>query len=174
MTSPQQPNENMQLDAVEQAIDDVNRINRKIRAALDERMSRAVELERAALVANNPIFKGGALKLDEEAFIGSGHARRKPCNTTRDAQPAHDILGCGMKELKDREQTYDSPGGERSMAKTVAAFDAIHGLGMTEVQGWQFMELLKIVRSSQGEFKLDTFVDGAAYAALAGEAASRV
>lgn len=90
-----------------------------------------------------------------------------------DVQPARDILGCGMKELADRERTYDAPGGERSMAKAVAAFNAIHGLGMTEVQGWQFMELLKIVRSSQGAFKLDNFVDGAAYAALAGEAASR-
>lgn len=107
------------------------------------------------------------------SFIGSGHTRREPRNTDYDVQPARDILGCGMKELADREQTYDAPGGERSMAKTVAAFNAIYGLGMTEVQGWQFMELLKIVRSSQGKFKPDNFVDGAAYAALAGEAASR-
>lgn len=35
------------------------------------------------------------------------------------------------------------------------------------------MELLKIVRSNQGGYRADSFVDGAAYAALAGEAAYR-
>lgn len=87
---------------------------------------------------------------------------------------AHSIIGQAKKEMTEREEAYDAPGGERSMTKTVAAFNAIHGLGMTEVQGWQFMELLKIVRSSQGKFKADNFVDGAAYAALAGEAAGKL
>ena len=84
---------------------------------------------------------------------------------------ANDILSKASGHLSDRAVTYDNPGGERSMAKTVAAFNAIYDLGMTEVQGWQFMELLKMVRSSQGNFKSDNFEDGAAYAALAGEAA---
>lgn len=145
--------------------EDVERIEaaeqRRIRAEMDEHMSKAVYLH------------AGVLKLDEEAFIGSGHARREPHNTTHDVQPAHDILGCGMKELKDREQTYDAPGGERSMAKTVAAFNAIYGASMTEVQGWQFMALLKMVRANQGKFKRDNFVDQAAYSALAGEAAAK-
>lgn len=84
---------------------------------------------------------------------------------------ANDILSKALGHLSDRAVTYDKPDGERSMAKTVAAFNAIYDLGMTEVQGWHFMELLKMVRSSQGDFKSDNFEDGAAYAALAGEAA---
>jgi len=35
------------------------------------------------------------------------------------------------------------------------------------------MALLKAVRSQQGAFRMDSFVDGAAYFALAGEAAKR-
>lgn len=95
-------------------------------------------------------------------------------DTKPGVMPAHSIIGQAKKEMTEREEAYDAPGGERSMTKTVAAFNAIHGLGMTEVQGWQFMELLKIVRSSQGKFKADNFVDGAAYAALAGEAAGKL
>lgn len=84
---------------------------------------------------------------------------------------ASDILNKALGHLSDRAVTYDKPQGERSMAKTVDAFNTIYDLGMTEVQGWHFMELLKMVRSSQGAFKADNFEDAAAYAALAGEAA---
>ena len=76
-------------------------------------------------------------------------------------------------EMADRASTYDAPEGERSMGKTVAAFNALTGHDLTEQQGWQFMELLKIARSNQGAYRADCFVDGAAYAALAGEAAAR-
>lgn len=62
---------------------------------------------------------------------------------------------------------------ERSMEATVNAFNAMFGTNLTEVQGWQFMELLKMSRSRGGKFRLDDFVDGAAYAALAGEAAGK-
>ena len=85
---------------------------------------------------------------------------------------APDILNQANAEMSDRAKTYDAPAGERSMAKTVAAFNAIFGKDLTEVEGWQFMVILKIVRSSQGDFRLDNFVDGAAYMGLAGEAAS--
>jgi hypothetical protein len=43
---------------------------------------------------------------------------------------------------------------------------------MTEEQGWMFMSILKMVRSQQGNFKLDNYEDGAAYFALAAEAAA--
>ena len=85
---------------------------------------------------------------------------------------APDILKQANSEMGDRAKTYDAPAGERSMAKTVAAFNAIFGKDLTEVEGWQLMAILKIVRSSQGDFRLDNFVDGAAYMGLAGEAAS--
>lgn len=73
----------------------------------------------------------------------------------------------------NRGVTYDAPSGERSMGKTVAMFNIYSGLNLTEEQGWHFMEILKMVRSSQGEFKLDNYVDGCSYASLAGEAAAR-
>ena len=86
---------------------------------------------------------------------------------------AKDILAQAGDEMANRAETYDKPEGERSMAKTVAAFNVITGHELTEQQGWQFMELLKIVRSNQGGYRADSFIDGAAYAALAGEAAVR-
>lgn len=86
---------------------------------------------------------------------------------------ASDILAQAAAEMKDRGATYDQPQGERSMGKTVAAFAAVTGVQMSEQQGWQFMELLKMVRSNQGVYRADSFVDGAAYASLAGEAAAK-
>ena len=86
---------------------------------------------------------------------------------------ASDILAQAAAEMKDRGATYDQPQGERSMGKTVAAFSAVTGIHMSEQQGWQFMELLKMVRSNQGGYRADSFVDGAAYASLAGEAAAK-
>jgi hypothetical protein len=86
---------------------------------------------------------------------------------------AQGILEAAAGEMQDRARTYDKPQGERSMGATVDAFAAITGVYMTEQQGWQFMEVLKMVRSNQGEYRADSFIDGAAYAALAGEAASR-
>lgn len=86
---------------------------------------------------------------------------------------ANEVLKQAASEMEDRAKTYDKPEGERSMAATVTAFQAITGVSMTEQQGWQFMEVLKLVRSNQGDYRADSFIDGAAYAALAGEAASR-
>jgi hypothetical protein len=74
--------------------------------------------------------------------------------------------------MSDRAKTYDRPEGERSMARTVAAFNAATGLALTEQQGWLFMIQLKAVRSQQGAFRADNFEDGAAYFALMGECAS--
>ena len=59
------------------------------------------------------------------------------------------------------------------MGSTVLAFAAITGVLMTEEQGWLFMALLKAVRSQQGAYRSDSYEDGAAYFALAGEAAAR-
>jgi hypothetical protein len=67
----------------------------------------------------------------------------------------------------------DTKKGERSMAAAVAAFNALYGTNLTEVQGWMFMALLKAARARQGDLNLDDYVDGAAYFALAGEAAAQ-
>lgn len=86
---------------------------------------------------------------------------------------AHDILKAAAGHMQDRAATYDKPEGERSMGATVAAFNAVTGHQLTEEQGWLFMALLKAVRSQQGAYRADSYEDGAAYFALAGEAAAR-
>lgn len=88
---------------------------------------------------------------------------------------AHDFLNAGIGHMTDRAATYDAPKGERSMSKTVEMFNALLGdklrEPLTEEDGWNFMQILKLVRSKQGEFKSDNYEDGAAYAGLAGESA---
>ena len=84
---------------------------------------------------------------------------------------AHEILQAAQSHMKDRASTYDKPEGERSMKGTVGAFRAITGVALTEEQGWLFMAVLKAVRSQQGDYRADSYEDGAAYFALAGEAA---
>lgn len=90
-----------------------------------------------------------------------------------DGMCAPDILDQAKDEMGNRAATYDKPEGERSMGATVAAFNAMTGVSMTEAQGWLFMATLKAVRSQQGALRMDSYVDGAAYFALAGEAALR-
>ena len=84
---------------------------------------------------------------------------------------AHNILDRAAQHMRDRAATYDKPEGERSMGATVLAFQAVTGHQLTEEQGWLFMALLKAVRSQQGAYRADSYEDGAAYFALAGEAA---
>lgn len=86
---------------------------------------------------------------------------------------AKEFLLAGLGHMEDRATTYDNPECERSMAATVTAFNAVTGDGLmnTEERGWLFMQLLKAVRSQQGEFRADSYEDGASYAGLAGEAA---
>jgi hypothetical protein len=85
---------------------------------------------------------------------------------------AYEVLMEAAKVLKDRGQERDQPGGERSMCKAVQIFNAIHPeIGLTEVQGWRFMQCLKLAREVQGGFKEDDYLDGVGYAALKAECA---
>lgn len=84
---------------------------------------------------------------------------------------AVEILQRGAQHIADRAASRDTPQGERSMKKAVDAFNAIFGHNLSERQGWQFMEILKIARSSNGGHNPDDYEDAAAYAALAGECA---
>lgn len=81
------------------------------------------------------------------------------------------ILRMAAGLIEQRAEQRDSATGEKSMAKTVEAFNAIYGTQLTEVQGWHFMELLKMVRSAYGIYVEDDYLDKVAYAALAAEAA---
>lgn len=86
---------------------------------------------------------------------------------------AHDILQRAADHMSDRAATYDRPEGERSMAATVAAFNAVTKQSLTEEQGWLFQEILKLVRSQQGAYRADNYEDAVAYAALRGECAAQ-
>ena len=57
---------------------------------------------------------------------------------------AVDILRKGAQHIEDRAASRDQPKGERSMARCVKAFNAMFGKDLTETEGWQFMELLKM------------------------------
>jgi hypothetical protein len=99
--------------------------------------------------------------------------RLEPLRQSTTATTAPSILEAAAGHMRGRAATYDKPEGERSMGATVQAFKAVTGHGLTEEQGWLFMQLLKAVRSQQGAYSEDSYADGAAYVALAGEAAAR-
>ena len=77
----------------------------------------------------------------------------------KNGQSAAQYCDAAKGHVADRATTYDAPAGERSMAKTVAAFNALTGHQLTEEQGWLFMETLKMARSQQGQFKRDNYED---------------
>ena len=92
-----------------------------------------------------------------------------PPNPTKSARG---ILLEAADVLQSRGKERDQPNGERSMQKAVNIFNAIHPeIGLTEVQGWRFMQCLKLAREVQGSFREDDYLDGVGYAALKAECA---
>ncbi len=76
--------------------------------------------------------------------------------------------------LAHRGTIYDSPAGERSMAKTVALFNLRTGKELTEAEGWIFLGYLKDVRQdSAGGAHYDSAVDRVNYSVLEAEARFR-
>ena len=83
---------------------------------------------------------------------------------------AEKLLIQASEVMTERGKQYDKPKGERSMKRTVLAFNAITGQDLTETQGWQFMEVLKAVRNFTGnKLHQDSMLDGIAYSALKAE-----
>lgn len=81
------------------------------------------------------------------------------------------ILHAAAGHINQRASTYDQPQGERSMAATVAAFNAVTGRDLQESEGWTFMQILKIVRDrTAAGGHADSQEDNVAYGALAAEA----
>lgn len=84
---------------------------------------------------------------------------------------ADEILTAAAQHMRDRAATYDKPGGERSMAQTVAIFNQFHGTSLTEAQGWHMMQILKDVRLfARPGYHADSAEDCTAYSALKAEA----
>ncbi len=95
------------------------------------------------------------------------------------ATPASDssaegILHAAAQHLQDRASARDAGGGERSMARIVATFNALTGHALTERDGWAFMVALKLGRAyCSAKGTPDDYQDGAAYFGLMGECAAR-
>ena len=91
----------------------------------------------------------------------------------REAQeaPAIRLLQVAADHMRARAATYDKPDGERSMGKTVVAFNAVTGCDLSEAEGWLLLQLLKDVRLFQRPgYHADSAEDCIAYAALKAEA----
>jgi len=85
---------------------------------------------------------------------------------------APELLGRAAALLTERGKDYDKPEGERSMTKTVEAFNAITGRDLTVTEGWLFMSCLKQVRTFTGSTPHeDSLHDLIAYSALMAEEA---
>jgi len=83
---------------------------------------------------------------------------------------APDFLTQALDTMNERGKTYDSKEGERSMEKTIIAFNAITGNKLLEEEGWLLMLLLKQVRQwSSDKPHEDSALDSVAYAALLAE-----
>lgn len=95
---------------------------------------------------------------EEEEMPAEDHARTAP-----------DFLQQAASLMQERGKQYDQPGGERSMGKTIAAFNAITGRDLSEPEGWMLMGLLKTVRQYSGDYHQDSAEDKIAYAALEAE-----
>ena len=87
---------------------------------------------------------------------------------------SQDFLKAAVRIQDERAKDYDKPEGERSMAATVAAFNAITGQSLTEAHGWLLLETLKNVRlfTAPG-FHVDSALDGVSYSSLKAEAKAR-
>lgn len=91
----------------------------------------------------------------------------------REAQeaPAIRLLQVAADHMRARAATYDKPDGERSMGKTVVAFNAVTGRDLSEAEGWLLLQLLKDVRLFQRPgYHADSAEDCIAYSALKAEA----
>lgn len=83
-----------------------------------------------------------------------------------------DILRDAAATIDARAQQRDTI-AERSMARTVAAFNGLTGRDLTEEEGWLFMVALKLARATAGRaYQRDDHVDAAAYVALLAECSS--
>lgn len=99
---------------------------------------------------------------------------RTPIPATQVARPeAPALLERTAEVLRERGERRDLPGGERSMARCVAIYNAMTGSTMSVAQGWQFMMCLKLSRSMAGKYTADDYLDLVGYAALLAEEKAR-
>ena len=109
----------------------------------------------------------------EQLMIGCEKYMFKTCEGSipTPVRSAPAFLHQAASIMEERGKQYDQPNGERSMEKTVSAFNTISGKNLTESEGWLFMQILKDVRQWQNpDYHADSAEDGVAYSALKAEA----
>lgn len=93
---------------------------------------------------------------------------------------AVDFLKVAGEHMAARGVEYDKRGGERSVARAVAAFNVITGRAdtpgraLTESEGWLLLQVLKDVRQwTSPHYHKDSAEDCVAYSALKAESLER-
>lgn len=102
-----------------------------------------------------------------KAFIRELNREQEPKR-----ESAHGFLEEGSKAMKHRASLRDAEDGERTAAQIAKVFNAITGHEISEADAWMFLICLKIVRSRNGKYNRDDYVDLAAYSGLLGECES--
>lgn len=96
---------------------------------------------------------------------------RKPSSAELAHVSAGTVLRTAAETIDNRASERDAE-QERSMGRCVNAFNAMTGHGLSEEDGWLFMQYLKQSRSRAGNFRFDDYLDEVAYAALRAECAA--
>ena len=112
------------------------------------------------------LYGGTAGPSPAESAPGAAGTQAPPAQLS-----APQALENAAQHMRDRATTYDSPDGERSMGRAVAALNALLGRqALSESEGWLLLQLLKDARDRTGTPHRDSLEDCIAYAALKAEA----
>ena len=94
------------------------------------------------------------------------------CKPEPQSEPAAGFLKEAQEAMELKAKLRDTPKGERTAEQIAKVFNAITGHTLTETDAWTFLLVLKLVRSRNGKYNRDDYVDLSAYSALMGECAS--
>ena len=112
-----------------------------------------------------------AAEANKASAPANAHAIASSCAY---AMTAPELLNQAACLMVERGKQYDKPQGERSMAATVAAFNAVTGLALSESHGWLLQAILKMVRDNQRQQPhRDSCEDLIAYTSLYSESRLR-
>ena len=129
-------------------------------------------MENAALRGDIEHYKEVIEQLRTENAALGGAAAISTLTTRLAAKDSTYFLQAAIDVQAERGKQYDAPSGERSMGRTVQAFNAITGRDLAEAEGWLLLQVLKDVRQWQNpeKFHEDSALDGVAYSSLKAEA----
>lgn len=129
----------------------------------------ADEETKKMLSAFKQLIKKCGIEKDCVIFPGTAEDKQEAIKSPKKAT---EFLSKALSLLEERGKDYDQPEGERSMGKTVIAFNAITGHNLKESDGWLILQLLKDVRQNQNRdsYHADSAEDCISYAALKAEA----